>query len=367
MILWPDTFNNYFHTDVGVAAVEGLEAAGYRVVLPQGHVCCGRPLYDYGFLDLAKRYLRRTLDLLRDDIRAGVPVVGIEPSCLAVFKDELPKLLPHDDDAERLRRNAFHYSEFLKEPRARSCRRWRGKALLWGHCHHKATGGIDPERELLEQAGLEVEEVTGGCCGLAGSWGFEAGHYDISMQAGEHALLPAVREAAPETLIVADGFSCKTQIEQGGTGRRALHLAQVLKLAREGLREAGRLPRSRRRRSRRRAGRGAARRRGGAAAVSRPSAADGPAVSPAPASSSRPTSSAGSRPATSARSAVAVSPSSACPAPGPAARRGELRGRRWLRALRTPRPGRRPRRSLGLLVVAVASDAVWRTTPGSDA
>ncbi len=113
VILWPDTFNNHFHTDVGVAAVEGLEAQGFRVVLPEGHVCCGRPLYDYGFLDLARRYLRRTLDTLREDIRAGVPVVGIEPSCVAVFKDELPKLLPHDDDAERLRRNAFHYSEFL--------------------------------------------------------------------------------------------------------------------------------------------------------------------------------------------------------------------------------------------------------------
>ena len=121
VILWPDTFNNYFHTDVGVAAVEGLEAQGYRVELPQGHVCCGRPLYDYGFLDLAKRYLQRTLNVVREDVRAGVPVVGIEPSCVAVFKDELPKLLPHDDDAERLRRNVFHYAEFLNSA-APSCR-----------------------------------------------------------------------------------------------------------------------------------------------------------------------------------------------------------------------------------------------------
>ena len=236
VILWPDTFNNYFHTDVGVAAVEGLEALGYRVVLPQGHVCCGRPLYDYGFLGPAKRYLRRTLGALRAEIRAGVPVVGIEPSCVAVFKDELPRLLPHDDDAERLRRNVFHYAEFLKKTGAR-VPPLDGKALLWGHCHHKATGGIDPERELLGSAGLAVEHVTGGCCGLAGSWGFEAGHYDLSLEIGEHALLPAVRDAEPDTLVVADGFSCKTQIEQGRTGRRALHLAQVLKLARDGLRE----------------------------------------------------------------------------------------------------------------------------------
>ncbi len=236
VILWPDTFNNHFHTDVGVAAVEGLEAAGFRVVLPRGHVCCGRPLYDYGFLDLAKRYLRRTLGVLREDVRAGVPVVGVEPSCVAVFKDELPKLFPHDDDAERLTRNVFHYAEFLQAQGA-TLPALEGKALLWGHCHHKATGGIASEQALLRRLGLEVEEVTGGCCGLAGSWGFEAGHYEISMQAGEHALLPAVRQAERGTLVVADGFSCKTQIEQGGTGRRALHVAQVLKLVHDGVGE----------------------------------------------------------------------------------------------------------------------------------
>ncbi len=232
VVLWPDTFNNHFHTDVGVAAVEALEAAGCRVLLPQGHVCCGRPLYDYGFLDLAERYLRRSLDQLREWYRADVPIVGMEPSCVATFKDELTKLLPHDDDAKRLQRNVHHFSELfgryeLEPPRL------DGRALLWGHCHHKATGGMRPELELLKQMGVEAELVTGGCCGLAGSWGFEAGHHDISMQVGEQALLPRVREADPATVIVANGFSCKTQIEQGGTGRRALHMAQVMKLARE--------------------------------------------------------------------------------------------------------------------------------------
>ena len=232
VVLWPDTFNNHFHTDVGVAAVEALEAAGLEVMLPRGHVCCGRPLYDYGFLDLAERYLRRTLDALRDEIRAGTPVVGIEPSCVAVFKDELPKLLPHDDDAHRLARNTFHFAELferleLEPPRL------EGQALLWGHCHQKATGGILPEAELLRRMGLDTEPVGGGCCGLAGSWGFEAAHYELSMQVGEHALLPAVREAYPTTHVVAGGFSCKTQIEHG-TGRKALHVAEVMALARDG-------------------------------------------------------------------------------------------------------------------------------------
>ncbi|HEV2770735.1 MAG TPA: heterodisulfide reductase-related iron-sulfur binding cluster, partial [Solirubrobacteraceae bacterium] len=233
VVLWPDTFNNFFHTDVGVACVEALEAAGWHVVIPEGHVCCGRPLYDYGFLDQARAYLQRTLDVLREEIRAGTPVVGMEPSCLAVFKDELGRMLPYDDDARRLAANAFHFDEFLERFDA-DLPRLEGRALVWGHCHHKATGGISGEERALERMGLEVESVAGGCCGLAGSWGFEEGKYKISMSCGEHALLPAVRDAPEGSVIVADGFSCKTQIEQAGTGRRALHLAQVMKLARAG-------------------------------------------------------------------------------------------------------------------------------------
>ena len=232
VVVFPDTFNNHLHTDVGVACVEAIEAAGWQVVMPQVHVCCGRPLYDYGFLDAAERYLRRVLDVLREDIRAGTPVVGMEPSCLAVFKDELLKMLPHDDDAKRLARNAHHFGEFftthdIQPPRL------RGHALLWGHCHHRATGGVDPERQVLERMGFTVDAVKGGCCGLAGSWGFEKGKYDISLDCGEQALLPAVRAAATETVVVANGFSCKTQIADAGTGRRALHLGEVMAIARE--------------------------------------------------------------------------------------------------------------------------------------
>jgi FAD/FMN-containing dehydrogenase/Fe-S oxidoreductase len=232
VVLFPDTFNNHMHTDVGVAAVEALEAAGWQVVMPQGHVCCGRPLYDYGFLDLAERYLQRSLDQLREWYREGIPIVGLEPSCVAVFKDELGKLLPHDDDAKRLAQSTYHFAEFFEEFDVEPPRLER-KALVWGHCHHKATGGIDPEVELLKKMGVEVETLNAGCCGLAGSWGFEDGHYEVSMQCGEQGLLPKVRGLDEETIVVADGFSCKTQIEQGNTGRRALHVAQVLKLARE--------------------------------------------------------------------------------------------------------------------------------------
>jgi len=230
VVLFPDTFNNYLHTDVGVACVEAIEATGWRVIMPAEHVCCGRPLYDYGFLDSAGHYLRRTLDVLRDHVRAGTPVVGMDPSCLAVFKDELRKMLPHDDDAARLARNAYHFAEFfttfgIKPPKL------RGEALLWGHCHHRATGGMEPEKQVLEQMGLVVRDLKGGCCGLAGSWGFENGKYAISMDCGEQALLPAVREASADTLIVANGFSCKTQIADAGTGRRAMHAGQVMAMA----------------------------------------------------------------------------------------------------------------------------------------
>jgi Fe-S oxidoreductase len=230
--LWPDTFNNHFHTDVGVACVEAIEAAGWQVVMPEGHVCCGRPLYDYGFLELAERYLKHTLDTVREEIRRGTPVVGMEPSCLAVFKDELTGMLPHDDDAERLARNAMHFAEFFERHQIPVPRLER-KAIVWGHCHHKATGGMDHEHKLLKRMGVELEPVSGGCCGLAGSWGFEEGHHEISMQCGEQALLPAVRDAQPDTLVIADGFSCKTQIQQSGSERRALHVAQAIKMARE--------------------------------------------------------------------------------------------------------------------------------------
>ncbi|WP_438388915.1 FAD-binding and (Fe-S)-binding domain-containing protein [Actinopolyspora saharensis] len=231
VLLFPDTFNDHLHTDVGVACVEALESAGWQVVVPERHVCCGRPMYDYGFLDVARSYLRNVLTALRADIRAGTPVVGMEPSCLAVFRDELGKMLPHDEDGGRLAANSYHFAEF--------CQRFElpvpstsGRALLWGHCHHRATGGLTPDQRMLERMGFEVDPVSGGCCGVAGSWGYERGKFGLSVDCGEQALLPAVRAADEDALVVADGFSCRGQIEQVG-GRRAVHSGQVLRLAQE--------------------------------------------------------------------------------------------------------------------------------------
>ena len=234
VILWADTFTNYLEPEVGIAAVEALEEAGFHVVVPQGHLCCGRPLYDYGMLDRAEAYLRKVLSTLREEIRAGTPVVWIEPSCVAVFKDELTKLWPTDEDARRLKGQTFHFGEFLSE----YAEGWdppqlHRSARLHGHCHQKATGGTGPDAKLLGTMGLEVEELDAGCCGMAGGWGYERGHYDVSAACAERVLLPKVREASPGTVLVADGFSCRSQIEQAGTGRRALHLAQVVALARK--------------------------------------------------------------------------------------------------------------------------------------
>jgi Fe-S oxidoreductase len=236
VILWPDTFNNYFHPETAQAAVEVLEAAGYQVEVPQAALCCGRPLYDYGMLDQATRYLQRILQTLRPQIRSGTPIVALEPSCAAVFRDELCNLFPDDEDAKRLNRQVLLLSEFLQKQAINyKLPRLPLKAVVHGHCHHKAIMGIEDEAAVLNRLGLEVEMLDSGCCGMAGSFGFERGErYEVSMRAGERVLLPAVREAPKEALIITDGFSCREQIAQS-TGRQALHLAQVLQMAlREG-------------------------------------------------------------------------------------------------------------------------------------
>jgi FAD/FMN-containing dehydrogenase/Fe-S oxidoreductase len=231
VILWPDTFNNYFFPETAKAAVEVLEAAGFHVVVPLDHLCCGRPLYDFGMLDLAKRQLLRILNTLRSDIEAGTPIVGLEPSCVAVFRDELINLFPQDQDARRLCDQIFTLSEFL----TRHAGEFRvpplpRQAVVHGHCHHKAIMGLDAEVEMFKKLRLDYELLDSGCCGMSGSFGFTPDHYDLSLQIGERVLLPAVREAPKETLIIADGFSCREQIAQT-TDRQALHLAQVIQMA----------------------------------------------------------------------------------------------------------------------------------------
>ena len=230
VILWADTFNNYFLPETAQAATEVLESAGFEVKVPMQHLCCGRPLYDYGFLDMAKEYLQRTMKVLRKDILAGVPMVVLEPSCATVFRDELHGLFPNDKLANKLREQTFVLSELLekKAPEFKLPHIAR-KALVQGHCHHKSLIKFEDEKKVLERMGLDANILSSGCCGMAGSFGFEAEKYDISVKIGERVLLPAVREAGPETLIVADGFSCRTQIEQE-TGRRGLHLAEVIRM-----------------------------------------------------------------------------------------------------------------------------------------
>ena len=231
VILWPDTFNNYFRPATGKAAVTVLEALGFRVELPPKSLCCGRPLYDYGMLGLAQRQLQQILKTLGPAIAAGVPVVGLEPSCVAVFRDELANLFPRDEAADRLRRQTFLLSEFLQgQAKDFALPHLRRKALVHAHCHHRAVMSFDAERELLSRLGLEFETLDSGCCGMAGGFGFEAEHYDISIRVGQRVLLPAVCSASLDTLVIADGFSCREQIAQAA-GREALHLAEVLEMA----------------------------------------------------------------------------------------------------------------------------------------
>jgi FAD/FMN-containing dehydrogenase/Fe-S oxidoreductase len=229
VILWADTFNNHFLPETGEAAVEVLEDAGFRVEVPEQPLCCGRPLYDYGMLTLAKRQLRQILQALRPQIEEGVPVVGLEPSCVAVFRDELLNLFPNHEDAKRLSHQTFLLSEFLERVDYRPPKLER-RAVVHGHCHHKAIMGMGDEEKVLSKLGLDFEVLDSGCCGLAGSWGYEKDHHEVSMKAGERVLLPAVRGAEKDALIVADGFSCRSQIE-GATDRRALHLSQVIRMA----------------------------------------------------------------------------------------------------------------------------------------
>lgn len=233
VLLWADTFNNYFHPEVSMAAVEVLETCGYEVLVAKQHLCCGRPLYDYGMLDLAKAYYRRLIEALQPYLRAGIPVVGLEPSCVSIFKDEFRGLFPNDQDGMRLCEQSFMLSDFLQShAKEVYLPKLSKRAVVHGHCHHKTVLGMNAEREVLDRLGLDYQILDSGCCGMAGSFGFEkeADRYEVSMKVGERVLLPAVRHADKNALIVTNGFSCRTQICQG-TQRQPLHLAEVIQLA----------------------------------------------------------------------------------------------------------------------------------------
>ena len=233
VILWADTFSNYFHPETARAALEVLRDAGFRVRVSRQHLCCGRPLYDFGMLDTAKTYLQRVMEALKKQIDAGLPIVVLEPSCASVFRDELRNLFPADERANRLRSQVFLLSEFLQHhaPDYQPPRLSR-KVLLHGHCHQKALMKMNDEESLLRRMGADLQSIDSGCCGMAGPFGFEKDKYAVSQAVGERALLPAVRQTPAETLIVSDGFSCREQILQA-TGRQAIHLAEAIQLAME--------------------------------------------------------------------------------------------------------------------------------------
>ncbi|MHB2007683.1 MAG: FAD-binding and (Fe-S)-binding domain-containing protein [Acidobacteriaceae bacterium] len=231
VLLWPDTWNNYFYPPAAQAAAQVLGDAGFAVQVPRGHLCCGRPLYDFGMLDRAKRYLLRVLDALQPQLQAGTPIVVLEPSCASVFREESLNLLANDshyaEPAKKLAAQTYLLSEFLvrKAEHYTPPDRHDQRILLHGHCHQKPR--MTEEVELLHASGAQVELLDSGCCGMAGPFGFEKEKYSISTALANRVLLPAVERAQKETVIVTNGFSCREQIAQL-SDRRAVHLSQVL-------------------------------------------------------------------------------------------------------------------------------------------
>jgi FAD/FMN-containing dehydrogenase/Fe-S oxidoreductase len=230
VLLWPDTFTNYFHPHVGQAAVRVLEAAGWAVEIPSEPLCCGLTWISTGQLRTGKRILARTVARLAEHVRAGGFVVGLEPSCTTVFRSDAAELFPDEQDVRRLRDHTVTLAELL----TRHTPGWQPpqvnrEVLAQVHCHQHAVLGWDAEAELLKAAGAEAEPLQSGCCGLAGNFGFQPGHGDLSRAVAERVLLPRVRHAAAGAVVLADGFSCRTQIhELDSGGREAMHLAELL-------------------------------------------------------------------------------------------------------------------------------------------
>ncbi|MFI5778354.1 FAD-binding and (Fe-S)-binding domain-containing protein [Nocardia sp. NPDC051570] len=227
VMLWVDTFTDAFDPEIAWAAVELIESLGYEVSIPERRVCCGLTWISTGQLAGARKRLRATLSALEKHVAAGGVVVGLEPSCTAVLRSELTQLLPEDPRAARTARSVRTLAEFLESDPA-----WRPpdltgqSVLVQPHCHQHAVLGFDADRRILRRAGAEVTEITG-CCGLAGNFGMQSGHYDISVAVAENGLLPALRAAPADARFLADGFSCRTQAAQLG-GRAGRHLAQLL-------------------------------------------------------------------------------------------------------------------------------------------
>jgi len=232
LVLFPDTFNNFFEPHVAIAAVEVLERAGFRVIVPRYQLCCGRPLYDQGMLDRAKMRLRDVMDVLDPFVAVGIPIVGLEPSCVLTFRDELPSLFPDDARAKALASNSFLLDEFLASEAPNFAPPALGRrTLVQGHCHQKALAGMGDEVALLSRAAAaELEVLDAGCCGMAGAFGYDREHFEVSKAIGTRVLFPAIDRAPVDAIIVADGFSCRSQIRHFCPSRRPMHLAEVLNL-----------------------------------------------------------------------------------------------------------------------------------------
>jgi FAD/FMN-containing dehydrogenase/Fe-S oxidoreductase len=233
VVLWPDTWNNYYHPQTLIAAEKVLTQAGFLVQIPKNHICCGRALYDFGLLCTARAYLAKVFDRMAAEIDAGLPFIFLEPSCASVFRDEALELFPSGPlaaRAQRMSRQVWLLADWLaaKAPEWVAGRLQGEQVILHGHCHHKAIfGGPANEIALLRKAGATVELINSSCCGMAGPFGFEADKIEVSKAIANLSLLPAVNSAAPATIIVADGFSCREQIDQL-SGREGIHFAEAL-------------------------------------------------------------------------------------------------------------------------------------------
>jgi Fe-S oxidoreductase len=248
VVLWPDSFTNSFAPHIADSAVEALEAAGFSVQIPAKPVCCGLTWISTGQLGVAARRLRRTLDVLEPHLRAGTPIVGLEPSCTSVLRADAKELMRgggadgqadprYVELAEMLAAQTVTFAELLDKrapefaPRLGGGAGGRRRAIVQTHCHQHAILGDDADRKLMERIGLDAEVLDSGCCGLAGDFGMSKGHRDVSYACAERVLYPAVRQAGTQTLVLADGFSCRLQIASGDSGRRGVHLAEVVAAA----------------------------------------------------------------------------------------------------------------------------------------
>jgi Fe-S oxidoreductase len=232
VVYFHDTFTTYNYPRIGRAVVRLLEAAGYEVLLETRRACCGRPMLSKGLVNEAREFAKVNVDLLAPYARRGIPIVGSEPSCILTLRDEYVDLLPGNANAAHLAANSYMIDEFLAKIAGTD-----GLGIVWrdeprevffhGHCHQKALIGMQPSMAILKQAGITARESGAGCCGMAGSFGYETEHYEVSRKVGEERLFPRVRTASQETTIAVAGVSCHQQIEHF-TGRATKHIAEVL-------------------------------------------------------------------------------------------------------------------------------------------